>query len=110
MSLPKESLYTECYGCVGVKNAKELGCLLCEIYGDRCGSLLKQYRNQVLTIGNETFTPPTYKCLYCKDTQLSDYSVFIEDHYDSMPKVRVACHACSASKHMREYSQASAQL
>jgi hypothetical protein len=111
-----ESLYTECYGCKGTNEKKEFGCLLCETYGDRCGYLLKQYRNQKLTIGNETFTPPIWKCLYCQDTKLGNYPVFLDSFTKSdfarwnLPKVRVACHSCCAIRHSKEYSQAVSQI
>jgi hypothetical protein len=119
-----QNLYTPCYNCQGTNQGTECGfpmsgCLLCEAYGGGHGNLLKEYRYKLVTIGGQTFTPPTYSCLFCKDTKLYEYEIYVKSLYDdrwsdggqhNMPRVKVACHSCSEQKHNLEYDQARAKI
>ncbi len=115
---------TDCYGCRGANQRSEcgfleFGCLLCQTYGDGQGKLRVEYRQKEVKIGNETFTPPEYVCLYCKDTHVYEYQVYVESLRDeswsdgglhNMPLIKVACHACCEQEHNLEYEQAKAEI
>jgi len=120
MSEDKE--YVDCYNCTGA-NALSMcgfpffGCLLCETYGNGGGRLLKQYRNQTVEIKHRTdkgvlttkqFVPPNYSCLFCKDTHLASYTIWVDslvddgcsDHGEhNMPREKLPCHRYQEKEH-----------
>jgi hypothetical protein len=120
----KNNLYTLCYGCRGANETTECGypmwgCLLCETYGDRHGNLLVEYRHKEVIINGQTFKPPTYTCLFCKDTKVYDYQVYIESLQDdmwsdgglhNMPLVKVACHSCCHVQYEKQYEEAKSKV
>lgn len=113
-------IYTMCYGCRGANESSECGyptwgCLLCETYGDRHGNLRLEYRHKEIVIGGQTFSPPQYTCLYCKDSKVYDYQIYIDSLIDdgwsdggmhNMPIVQVACHSCCNTEHEKQYDKA----
>jgi len=110
----------DCYNCCGGNTRTEcglplFGCELCEMCGDGKGHIYSKYRSIPITIGNQIFTPPTYSCLWCKDTKKATYSIWDPDLVNSswsdhgahnMPQVMVACRACMEKEHQVEYENA----
>jgi hypothetical protein len=120
----KDKLLTQCYGCRGANEILECGfpmwgCLLCKTYGDGCGNLLIEYRYREVIIDGQTFVPPQYECLFCKDTKVYDYQVYVESLKDdmwsdgglhNMPTVKVACHSCCNMEHEKQYEDAKSKV
>lgn len=119
--------YVDCYNCTGAKMFYECGvampgCTLCRTHGDRWGKLLSQFSKHLITITNtngktETFTPPSYSCLQCKDTKKSTYQIWdknlaklepieIDGNARLMPKVEISCHKCMKTQYDIEHAEA----
>lgn len=110
----------DCYNCRGSNTRTmcgfpQFGCELCEMCGDGHGHIYSKYRTVPITVGNQIFTPPTYSCLSCKDTKKAMYSIWDPTLMDNrwsdhgahnMPKVEIACRACSGPEHEVEYKNA----
>jgi len=103
--------FTEgCYNCFGNTECgiPMPGCLLCRTYGNSFGQLKKEYRFKSVTIKDKKgkshiFTPPSYKCLMCKDLGVFDKQVWVssmatdscsDNGLHLMPVIKVPCCIC----------------
>ena len=107
-----EGKYKKCYNCTGTHmnytcGFPTMGCPLCKKYGDGEGNLLEEYYNKEVKImvgdTERIFTPPSYKCIYCKDSFVTNIQIYDEDCVDNictnplafMPRVNARCDKCN---------------
>ncbi|AYV84879.1 MAG: hypothetical protein Hyperionvirus48_4 [Hyperionvirus sp.] len=123
-------VYVPCYNCTGA-NTKTwccgsvlIGCILCKTHGTGDGKLLIEFSKIAVTIADgaglgetQTFQPPAYSCLHCKDSKKMTYTIYdpaiaeqepvSTDFNDSlMPRVEVSCHGCLPDQYKIEVDQA----
>ncbi|AYV78531.1 MAG: hypothetical protein Edafosvirus17_7 [Edafosvirus sp.] len=116
-----ESEYVDCYNCKGEPVSvccPRFSCELCETYGDKWGKLLKEYSKTPVTIttssGTRTYTPPSYSCLWCKDTKQIERKIydtviankqprFSDGNDHLMPRVTVACFKCLPEESAKQF-------
>lgn len=112
MSENKKTTTVDCYNCTGAKMHTMCGfpmpgCVLCETHGQGHGELFQDFSKITVQIGTETFVPPDYSCLMCKDSKVASRQIWDEDLVDdgfsdhgahNMPQVEVACWKCCPEK------------
>lgn len=114
----------DCYNCSGANMTFECGlpmpgCPLCEKYGDGYGNLNVDYPRQPVTIDGVTYTPPAFKCVWCKDTGEIERRVWderLEDKNSSdygehaMPLRVLPCFKCFPEDSERAYKEAQREI
>jgi hypothetical protein len=100
---------THCWNCFGPQEPKtmcgfpEVGCELCEKYGDGRGNLNTNLVKTSVTVNGKIYTNPHCKCVLCRDTKQRIYPIWVRSRENpgcsdgglhSMPRATLPCHKC----------------
>ena len=113
-----------CYNCTGANTMMmcgfpEFGCALCKTHGLGFGKLFASYRDKTVIIDGQTYIPPSYSCLFCKDKKVTKRTIWDNrltddswsDHGEhAMPRVVLPCSECLPDEFKEQYERTKKEI